>query len=186
MKQILAVAVLVALALVTSGTERALSQDNEKTKVAGKMQCPKPEVVGTVEPGDQAGHRLTLEKNTCTWSTPMEMVGEKAKDGTYVAFSENSPTQAATNGTYIGNMENGDKFYLKFHWAVVKDGKPKSLIESVKGTWAFTGGTGRLKGIRGKGTYTASEDETGGVVSMEGEYIVPAAAPKKTTAQKPN
>ncbi len=45
-----------------------------QTKVAGKMQCPKPEVVGTAEAGDQVGHRLTLEKNTCPWSAPMEMV----------------------------------------------------------------------------------------------------------------
>jgi len=149
-----------------------------QTKVAGKMQCPKPEVVGTAEAGDQAGHRLTLEKNICPWSTPMEMLGEKSKDGTYVAFSENSPTQASTRGTYVGNMENGDKFFLNFDWAVVKDGKPKSVIESVKGTWAFTGGTGKLEGIRGKGTYTASEDETGGVVSFEGEYAVPAAVRK--------
>jgi hypothetical protein len=50
-----------------------------QTKVAGKMQCPKPEVVGTVEAGDQAGHRLTLEKNTCPWSTPMEMQGENRR-----------------------------------------------------------------------------------------------------------
>jgi hypothetical protein len=49
-------------------------------------------------------------------------------------------------------MENGDKFHLDFDWAVVKDGKPKSVIESVKGTWAFTGGTGKLEGIRGRGT----------------------------------
>ncbi len=143
-----------------------------QTKIAGKMQCPKPEVVGTVEAGDEAGHRLTLEKNTCPWSTPMEMVSEKSKDGTYVAFSENSPTRASTRGTYVGNMDNGDKFFLSFDWAVVKDGKPKSVIESVKGTWVFTGGTGKLQGITGKGTYTASEDETGGVVNMEGEYAV--------------
>jgi len=83
-------------------------------------------------------------------------------------------------------MDNGDKFYLSFDWAVVKDGKSKSVIESVKGAWAFTGGTGKLEGIKGKGTYTASEDETGGVVSMEGEYAVSAAPPKKTTAKKRN
>jgi hypothetical protein len=47
----------------------------------------------------------------------MEMMGEKSKDGTYVAFSEKSQTQASTNGTYVGNMDNGDKFYLSFHWA---------------------------------------------------------------------
>jgi len=149
-----------------------------QTKVAGKMQCPKPEVVGTVEAGDHAGHRLTLEKNTCPWSSPIEMQGEKSKDATYVAFSENSPTRASTRGTLVGIMENGDKFFLTFDWAVVKDGKPKSVIEKVKGTWEFTGGTGKLEGIWGKGTYTASEDETGGVVSMEGEYSVPPAWPK--------
>jgi hypothetical protein len=83
-------------------------------------------------------------------------------------------------------MESGDKFFLSFDWAVVKDGNPKSVIESVKGTWAFTSGTGKLEGIGGKGTYTTSEDDTGGVVTMEGEYAVPAAAPKKTTAQERN
>jgi len=176
----LRIASMVGLALLFASAVAA------QTKVAGKMQCPKPEVVGTAEAGDQAGHRLTLEKNTCPWSTPMEILGEKSKDGTYVAFSENSPTRASTGGTYVGNMDNGDKFYLSFHWAVVKDGKPKSVIESVKGTWVLTGGTGKLEGIRGKGTYTASEDETGGVVSMEGEYAVPAAAAKKTTAKKRN
>ena len=159
---------MVGLALLLASAVAA------QTKVAGKMQCPKPEVVGTAEAGDQTGHRLTLEKNSCTWSTPMEMVGEKSKDGAYVAFSENSPTRASTAGTYVGNMDNGDKFYLSFHWAVVKDGKPKSWIEHVKGTWVFTGGTGKLKGIRGKGTYTATEDENGGVVNMEGEYAMPA------------
>ena len=171
---------MVSLALLLASAVAA------QTKVAGKMQCPKPEVVGTAEAGDQTGHRLTLEKNSCTWSTPMEMVGEKSKDGAYVAFSENSPTRASTAGTYVGNMDNGDKFYLSFHWAVVKDGKPKSWIEHVKGTWVFTGGTGKLKGIRGKGTYTATEDENGGVVNMEGEYAMPAAAPRKTTANKRN
>ena len=72
-----------------------------QTKVAGKMQCPKPEVVGTAEAGDQAGHTLTLERNTCTWANPMEMVGEKSKDGTYVAFSEASPTRAGSRQLHI-------------------------------------------------------------------------------------
>jgi hypothetical protein len=127
-----------------------------QTKVTGKQQCPKPEVIGTAEAGDKAGHTLTLERNTCTWSTPMEMVGGKTKDGTYVAFAETSSTRATTSGTYVGNMDSGDKFYLSFHWAVVKDGKPP---QDVKGTWAFTGGTGKLKGIAGKGTYTATETD---------------------------
>ena len=96
----------------------------------------------------------------------------------------NEPHSSLNQWNYVGNMDNGDKFYLSFHWAVVKDGKPQSWIERVKGTWAFTGGTGKLKGIRGKGTYTATENENGGVVDIEGEYAVPAAAPKKTNGAK--
>ena len=138
-------------------------------KVAGKQHCPKPLALATTEAGDEAGHTMTLEKATCTWLIPFQMVGEKSKEGTFVAFSERSSTHAATNGTYVGTMDSGDKFYVRFHWATLKDRDPGS----VKGDWAFTGGTGKLKGITGKGTYTATENDNGGEVNMEGEYSVP-------------
>ena len=141
-----------------------------QTRITGKQHCPKPQALATTEVGDEHGHTMTLEKSTCTWLTPLEIVGERSKEGTFVAFSEASSTRAATNGTYVGIMDNGDKFYLVFHWATLKDGPP----ESVKGDWRFTGGTGKLKGITGKGTYTATENETGGEANMEGEYSVRA------------
>ena len=140
-----------------------------QTKVAGKQHCPKPRALATAEAGDNAGHTMTLEKSTCTWLTPLEMAGERSKEGTFIAFSEASFTKAATNGTYVGIMDSGDRFYIAFHWATLKDGHP----ERVKGDWEFTGGTGKLKGIKGKGTYTATENETGGESNMEGEYSVP-------------
>jgi hypothetical protein len=130
-----------------------------QTKIAGKQHCPKPRALATADAGDEAGHTMTLEKSTCTWLVPFEMVGERATEGTFVAFSESSSTRAATSGTYVGSMENGDKFYIEFHWATLKDGTP---AETVKGYCAFTGGTGKLKGITGKGTYTATENENGG------------------------
>ncbi len=80
---------------------------------------------------------MTLEDNTCAWLTPLKMAGDIAKDGTFVAFSEASRHRAATNGTYVGNMDNGDKFYIEFHWVNLKDGTPS---ETIKGYWAFTGG----------------------------------------------
>jgi hypothetical protein len=51
----------------------------------------------------------------------------------------------------------------------LKNGDP----DSVKGDWAFTGGTGELKSVTGKGSYTATENANGGEVNMEGEYSVP-------------
>ena len=154
-----------------------------QTKVTGKQQCPKGEVVGTADAGDKAGHAMQLVKSgTCTWATPMEMAGGKSKDGSSVAFAETTSTRATGTGTYVGNMDNGDKFFVSFHdSAAVKDGKP----QAVKGTWAYTGGTGKLKGITGKGTYTVTLNADGtSVVDVEGEYAVPAAAPKKAAAKK--
>jgi len=154
-----------------------------QTKVTGKQQCPKGEVVGTADAGDRPGHTLQLIKSgTCTWATPMEMEGGKSKDGSSVAFSDITSTRATGTGTYVGTMDNGDKFFVSFHdSARVKDGKS----EVAKGTWAYSGGTGKLKGITGKGTYTVTPNADGtAVVDVEGEYAVPAAAPKKAAAKK--
>ena len=153
---------IVGLALLLASTVGA------QTKISGQHKCPKPpEVVGSSEAGDKAGHTLSVLKSTCTWTTPLEMEGEKSTDGTSVAFAEMTATLATTTGTYVGNMDNGDKFFVKFHdSAAVKDGKP----ETAKGSWAFTGGIGKLKGIKGKGTYTVTPNADGsGVVDVEGD-----------------
>jgi hypothetical protein len=154
-----------------------------QTKVSGQHTCPKPpEVVGTAEAGDKAGHTLSVVKSTCTWTKPLEMAGEKSKDGTSVAFSEATSTRATTTGTYVGNMDNGDKFFVSFHdTAAVTDGKP----QAAKGTWSYTGGTGKLKGVTGKGSYTVTPNADGSaLVDVEGEYAIPAATPKKAAAKK--
>jgi len=48
----------------------------------------------------------------------------------------------------------------------MKDGN----LESGKGTWGFTGGSGKLKGIKGKGTYTCAPSGDGSSCNVEGEY----------------
>lgn len=153
-----------------------------QTKISGSHKCAKPETVGTVEVGEKSGHMMTLVKDACEWTKPLEMEGVKAKDGTSFIFSEMTATRASSTGNYVGTMENGDKFMVSFHdTAAVKGGKPGPG----KGTWSFTGGTGKLKGITGKGTYTTSlnEDGTGGA-DVEGEYAIAAAAPKKAMEKK--
>jgi len=155
-----------------------------QTKVSGQQQCPKPEVVGTSEAGDRAGHTMTLQKLSCTWSTALEMEGAKSKDGASVTFVEMSSVRTTSNGTYVGNMDNGDKFFVNFHDSgAVKDGKP----QDIKGTWMYTGGTGKLKGIRGKGTYTVTPNEDGSaVVDVQGDYAVGPPAKSKEAAPKAN
>jgi hypothetical protein len=55
----------------------------------------------------------------------------------------------------------------------MKDGKPLST-----GTWRYIGGTGKFKGIMGKGTYKGGPDASGNYVSeVNGEYTLPAKRP---------
>jgi hypothetical protein len=81
------------------------------------------------------------------------------------------PLTQATNPDlqcpYVANMDSGDKFFVSFHdSSAVKDGKP----QDVKGTWMYTGGTGKLKGIRGKGTCTVTPNADGtSLVDVEGD-----------------
>jgi hypothetical protein len=155
-----------------------------QTKVSGAHKCAKPEVVGTTDVADKPGHTMTLVKDSCEWTTPIEMEGLKAKDGTSTIFVDTTATRSSSTGVYVGTMENGDKFFVSFHdTAPVKDGK----AGAGKGSWSYTGGTGKLKGIEGKGTYTTSmnEDGTGGA-EVEGEYSIAAAAPKKAMEKKAN
>jgi len=79
-------------------------------------------------------------------------------------------------------MENGDKFFVSFHdSAAVKDGK----TAGAKGTWMYTGGTGKLKGVKGKGTYTVTMNADGtSTVDVEGDYEVGTAVKAKAPAAK--
>jgi hypothetical protein len=148
-----------------------------QTKISGTLKCDKSDVVGTNEVGDKAGHSMSLLKHSCKWTTPMEMEGQKTTDGTSVFFSDATATKANDSGTFVGTMDNGDKFFVSFHdTATVKDGKPGAA----KGTWSYTGGTGKLKGITGKGTYDVKPNDDGTADSeVEGEYSIAAAASKK-------
>ncbi len=156
-----------------------------QTKVSGQHKCDKaPEVVGTADAGDKPGHSLAVVKNTCKWTTPMEMEGGKTTDGTSVAFLEMTATRASSNGTYVGNMDSGDKYFVSFRDSgPAKDGKPGVT----KGTWSYTGGTGKLKGITGKGTYTVTPNADGGaVVDVEGEYSIAAGLRRRRRLRKRN
>ncbi len=65
-------------------------------------------------------------------------------------------------------MANGDKMYVRIQGsATLKDG----TVESANGAWSFTGGTGKLKGVKGKGTYKGKDVPDGSATyEVEGEY----------------
>lgn len=158
---------ILALAVALAATAAA------QTKTAGTLSCAKPDPAYSIEVGDRAGHSLSISKSACTWTAPMEIAGLQTKDGYDVAYDDASGAKARGSGYHVSTMSNGDKIFVRFQGNdIVKDGKP----ETSEGTWSYIGGTGKLKGIKGKGTYKGKGDAGGNMVTaVEGDYELPAA-----------
>ena len=145
-----------------------------KTRSTGTVSCAKPAPEYSIAVEDQAGHALAISKSACTWTKPMEIAGLKTKGGHDFTYGDATGTQVQSWGYHVSTMDNGDKMYVKFQGkdTMTKDGKPSTT----EGTWSYTGGTGKLKGIKGGGTYKGKADAAGNmVVEVEGAYEMPKA-----------
>ena len=155
--------------LLTACAGVALAQ----IKISATGTCGKADATHAIEAGDRAGHMLVVTQVSCTWSTPMEMAGLKSKSYTVAASADSAGGHSQDRGYVVTVMDNGDKAYIRFQGTgTSKEGG----AHSSEGTWSYTGGTGKLKGLKGKGTYKgsgatadATEDQ------VEGEYTLPEA-----------
>ena len=144
-----------------------------QTKVSGSAQCSgKPIESHSIEVGDHPGHTYEISKGSCAWTKPMEIAGLKSKDHTSVDFSEIDGNKASSfQSSAVGSMDNGDKYYSRAQSSpTTKNQKP----ESGEGTFTFTGGTGKLKGLKGKGTYTCTPEGDNVICDVQGEYSLPS------------
>ncbi len=145
-----------------------------QTKTSGTIKCNKPEPSYNIEVGDRPGHMMVLEKETCTWTEGLALGSDKAKDGFSVANVDMTATRASGSGTHVSTTEGGDKIFVAYRYtAPMKDGK----VGDAKGTWSYTGGTGKLKGIKGGGTFKTTFGEDGtSTTAVEGEYTLAQSA----------
>jgi hypothetical protein len=140
-----------------------------QTKFTATGKCEPPASPPSIEVGDRAGHSLTLAKESCTWTTPVEMEGLKSTGYVVTATSDVSGTKGQDNGYVVITMDNGDKAFVRFH------GSSTPATMNAEGTWNYTGGTGKLKGLIGKGTYKT----VNGVDEISGDYSIGAPKGKK-------
>ncbi len=140
-----------------------------ETETSGTAQC-KADPSTPVEISDMSGHFFAVGKAACTW-TGFEIAGVQYKDGVSVSEDEIHGSKVNSNGYHTATLANGDKTTAHFHGtAVMKDGK----FQSGGGSWTFTGGTGKCKGIKGKGTYKGTPNADGTVsYKVDGEYQLP-------------
>ena len=97
----------------------------------------------------------------------MEIGGDKSKDGVSTATNEVSGNTFRSHGFHVATMESGDKYFV---WYQGTGELKEGALQSQKGNWGFTGGSGKLKGIKGKGTYTCVPSGDTVTCEIEGEY----------------
>ncbi len=142
-----------------------------QTKFSGTLQCGKPDQQHAIDVGDRPNHSFVINQTKCTWSKPLEIAGAQSKEDVYTEFSEVNGNRARVQGYGIGTMTNGDKFYGRLRCSfLLKEG----ATESGECTSTFAGGTGKLKGIKGKATGKGKGAADGtSTWEIEGEYELP-------------
>ena len=141
-----------------------------QTKISGTAQCGRPEPQYAIQVGDHPNHSFAISQSKWPYTKPSEIAGIQTKDFVATNFSETTGSRATTRGFVDGTMANGDKFQVRSQGsASVKEG----VIQSAEGTWSFVDGTGKLKGIKGKGTYKGKGGPQGITYEIEGEYELP-------------
>jgi hypothetical protein len=141
------------------------------TKASGTAMCkmdsasPAPVAIS-----DQSDHAFAIGKALCTW-TGFSVAGQEYKDGVSTSLNEISGDTSSATGYHVATTTTGDTATAKFQGSgKLKDGKNVSDA----GTWTFTSGTGKLKGIKGKGTYQGTPNADGTMTyKVEGEYTLP-------------
>jgi hypothetical protein len=147
-----------------------------QTKFSGKAQCAKPDPNYITPVGDRADHVMSLSKTICTW-TQGEVAGILVKGEEDTGVWDISGNTARNHGYSVATLANGDKSFVRFEGtATFKDSAPVRD----HGTWNFMGGTGKLKGVKGKGTYQVTFNADGtSMLDVEGEYQLPTSTSGK-------
>lgn len=161
------------IALVLAGLMLVAAGANAQTKITGTIQCAKADPQNAIPVGDRPGHAFVVMKSKCTWTKPMELAGAQTKTGEDTVFAEANGARSRDSGYHISTMANGDQFVVRFSGTTTTD--KNGVVQAQTGTWSFVSGTGKLKGIAGKGTYKGSGAADGSVTTdVEGEYQIAA------------
>jgi hypothetical protein len=135
-------------------------------------KCAKPDVQ-SVPAGDHDGHMFMVGTGKC--ETKGEVRGAASKEGAFSEHSDATGTHSKAWGVYVETFDGGDKiFYTYQTTATMKDG----MMTMGTNKYQMTGGTGKMKGIKGTGACKLTGTGDGGLsYECTGEYTVPGTAP---------
>jgi len=139
-------------------------------KLSSSSKCATSQVHQTIVVDDGRQHSISLDQRQCTWNAPVSIAGLSGAVYTSYGVDDVQGNRAHDRGYAVGVMENGDKYFLRYDGGSIMNG---NVPVRLNGTWTFTGGTGRLQHLRGKGTYRAKPTATGEMEFLiEGTYTI--------------
>jgi hypothetical protein len=148
----------------------AAATASAQTKFTMSGKCAKPETQQAAPAGDVPDHVFTLSTGKCTPVKAAEFGGSASKEGAFAEHGEVTGTKNHSNGTYVETLANGEKVYYTYETNSVVD---KGVIQSWQNKWQITGGSAKLKGIKGKGTCTGKGGADGSLeFDCTGDYTL--------------
>ena len=138
-----------------------------KTHITGTAECSGPEQVHVMRLGDQADHFFVMSQGKCHWTKPFEIAGTKTQSDQATVTKEVLGSQASVRGYVTETTASDDKF--SYH-IVGEQAIDRGKTVSAHGRWTIVSGTGKLQGLKGKGTYTGKLEGKSIVFDLKGEY----------------
>jgi hypothetical protein len=142
-----------------------------QTKTSGSIDCQKADPMHVIQIPDRPGFSYAISQSKCTWTKSMTLAGIEGKEFVNTGFSETTGASTRTTGIGVTNY-GADKVYSR------STGTFDQKTLTYSGKWTFIDGTGKLRGIKGSGTYAckakSAEPGAGYTCESEGEYTLPA------------
>jgi hypothetical protein len=149
-----------------------ISMTPAQTKLTSSGKCGKPDAHQDIAAGDQIGRLFALASGKC--ATKGEVGGAASKEGVFSEHGEVSGDHSKVSGVFVETFDSGDKiFYTYQATGTMKD----SAFQAGENKYQITGGTGKMKGIKGSGTCKTTGTADGGLeYTCTGKYTIAGAA----------
>lgn len=142
-----------------------------QTAISGTALCAKPDQSQKIDIADRPNHSYVISQGKCTWTKPMIIANIETKEDLITNWDETFNYGARVRGYVVGTMANGDKFTAR---TLGRDVYKNGNFRSTQGTWTFSSGTGKMKGIRGGGAFTGTPNSDGTlIIEVVGQYTLP-------------
>ncbi len=153
----------------------AVATASAQTKMSLSGKCSKPDVRQSIPRGEQPGRVFTLAQGKCT--SKGEIGGASSKEGAFAEHGDVSGNHGKVWGVYVETYDSGDKVFYSYQSTfTAKDG----VLQTGQNKWQITGGTGKMKGIKGSGTCKLTGNADGANdYSCTGEYTLAGVAAAK-------